>query len=109
MNVSNVNGGGHGELAHVAEGAPLRVRNGRAQEGGNARPLISMLCHNELRARSQNLTFSRMLAHLAADRLPEGAGLVNLEAKKDLKSAEENRHHLDIREIHKQTAIIAVV
>jgi len=50
-----------------------------------------------------------MLAHLAADRLPEGAGLVNFEAKKDLKSAEENRHHLDIREIHKQTAIIAVV
>jgi hypothetical protein len=50
-----------------------------------------------------------MLAHLAAGGGAGRAGLVNFEARKGLKSTGEKRHHLDIREIHKQTAIIAVV
>lgn len=45
VDVSGIDRGCDGKLAHVAKGTSLGVDNGGPHKGGNARPVIAMLCH----------------------------------------------------------------
>jgi hypothetical protein len=81
VDVSGIDGRGYGKLTHVAEGTALGVDYGGPHEGGDARPVIGLLCHGSAAVFYPLYLLSRMLAQLAADGGRQGRSCQNDDRK----------------------------
>ena len=108
VDVSGIDGGGDSKLAHMAEGASLGVDDGGPHEGGDARPLIGMLCHGLGRVPIPTLPIT---PHVSPTCRRTGGRVrsVNRANADEDGTRGKMAGNLDFQEIHKHTAIIAVI